>query len=185
MSGFSKQQQLYKHLPVYRNHEEIWQFLGLSVPTSKEESQAMRYGKCACPSCPHYGTIDRPLDLHHIVPRSHSKALINQYANHLYLCGDFFSKNHHKALHGEMTPGRQDWVAIGIFSVLPSDRMEAGPMAQPLIDLAIRDRIARTLLSQDPALFIDYARKQGIIEDGMDITEEDRRKLEEWAKMTQ
>lgn len=182
MNEFTKKQQLYKHLPTYRNHEEIWQFLGLSIPTSKEESQAMRYKKCACPPCPNYGTIDRPLDLHHIVPRSHSKALINEYANHLYLCGDFFPNNHHKALHGEMTPGRRDWMAIGIFSALPSDRMLAVPMAQTLIDLAIRDRIARTLLSQEPAFLLDYARKQGLVEDGIQMTDDDRRKLAEWSK---
>jgi hypothetical protein len=177
---YDKHDQLNKERRLYRDHTKIWDFLKLSVPASREESEARRFGKCACPSCPSIGTEDRPLDLHHIVPRSHSKQLIKDFTNHLYLCGDFFPANHHKALHGEMTPGRRDWLILGIFGDVPATIQ--APVVGPLTELARQDQIARTLLGQDPMLLLQYAQEKGIIEHGVEMSSDDSETLRQWMK---
>lgn len=184
--AYLKSDQTGRQRKIYRNHEEIWEFLHLRKPTSQEESEAMRYGKCACPLCPARGTVDRPLDLHHIVPRSQSKELANNFLNHLYVCGDFFPGNHHKALHGEMTQGRKDWLALGVFSAFPPDMIPRVSEAEALIDLAVRDTIARALLltQENITSFLDYARKQGVMEDGVMLTDEDSGLIDQWKKKT-
>lgn len=113
--SYEKHRQLRVERPLYRDHERFWQVLSVKKPKTREESEAQRYGKCACPGCAAVGTRAKPLDLHHIVPRSHSKELIDEFTNHVYLCGDFFEKNHHKALHHERTSGWKDWKQLNVF----------------------------------------------------------------------
>ena len=116
MYNFSKINQLSKTYKPHRDPYQLRKILGIEIPSSESKSKAQRFGKCSHPRCSNVGTIDRPLDLHHIIPRSQSRADINNYINHLYLCGDRFVANHRKSLHGEATPGLVDWRAIGFFA---------------------------------------------------------------------
>lgn len=178
MTSFSKDNQISRTRRIHREPDQLRALLGISIPTSKTESESRRYGKCSHPKCGNVGTIDRPLDLHHIVPRSQSRAMINEYSNHLYLCGDFFMQNHHKALHGEATPGLVDWRQLGIFgewaaeaACPPSQRVDG--LADRLVDLASSDSICRVLIRQDVYLALDYAIRKGVIQKSSVLFPED------------
>lgn len=179
---FSKNDQLHKSYKIHRDPERLRQLLGVLVPTSKEHSEARRYGKCEHPKCGNVGTIDRPLDLHHIVPRSQAKYLINEYVNHLYLCGDLFRENHHKALHGESTIGLKDWKTLGFFGDWDAETPCEDPpplddAVGRLLELARADQICRSLLAKDPVLAFDYAKRKSIFPPNGVLSSEDISKL--------
>lgn len=187
MTSFQKETQLFKNQKIHRNPEKLRQLLRKHIPSSKEESEAERYGKCANPKCVNIGTIDRPLDLHHIIPRSQSKSLINNYTNHLYLCGDRFVENHHKALHGEATPGLTDWKTLGIFgdwhaedACQPHERVDGA--AARLLELSTIDRICKALITQNPHFAYDYAIKKGIFPKQSGLYPEDIDYITEYIK---
>lgn len=91
-NNYSKQSQLARNFGVSRDPHELRALLRLQMPKTLEESRTERFKKCAVPSCFFHGTVEHPLDLHHVVPRSQSKSLIDEFTNHLYLCGDFFKR---------------------------------------------------------------------------------------------
>lgn len=170
---YSKQSQVEKIRKIHRNPEQLRRILKIPTPTTLEKSQQLRYGKCSIPQCISYGTPDHPLDLHHIIPRSQSIAHRDEFTNHLYICGDFFPKNHHKAIHGEATPGLEDLQKLGFFGSweanadpAPTRSLdETGPI---LLQFSQVDSIARSLISTSVEYLLDYAKKRGII--SSDIT---------------
>jgi hypothetical protein len=162
---YSKYNQLYKQYKIHRDPLRLRQLLNITLPTSQEESESRRYKKCEHPKCGNVGTIDRPLDLHHIVPRSQSSSLIKDFCNHLYLCGDRFKENHHKALHGESTIGLSDWKKLGLFDDWRADAdcsttPEVDGLAERLVEFAQSDQICRTLLQTNPTLALDYIKRR-------------------------
>lgn len=176
---YEKYVQLNKNFAQHRDPDLLRALLRLPTPKSLHESQAQRYQKCGHPACSAYGTVDRPLDLHHIVPRSQSKVLVHEFTNHIYLCGDFFPKNHHKSLHGQQTPGRMDWLKIGVFEVPEGlEHCDDSPaslddIVRALLELGVRDHIARVLLKNNLASAIDYARKLHVLPLTTKITEQE------------
>lgn len=187
MKSFSKTEQILHNRTIHRDPERLRKLLGIVIPTSPSESMAQRYGKCSHPKCGNVGTIDRPLDLHHIVPRSQAKYLINEYSNHLYLCGDFFKENHHKALHGEMTPGMLDWRAIGFFGdwsaeadCSPAPRVDGA--GARLLEFSRTDRIALALIKRDIVLAFDYAIKKDVFPKRSTIYPEDVQYITDYIK---
>lgn len=167
MNGYDKHRQLFHSRRIHRNPEQLRKLLGIAIPESSIESESYRYKKCAHPKCGSIGTIDRPLDLHHIIPRSQSKLLINNFINHIYLCGDLFPMNHHKSLHGESTPGLKDWENIGFFGEWSADHScepDSGVdgAAEKLLQLADQDQICLALIVRDPVLGYDYAIRKGV-----------------------
>lgn len=193
MSDYSKITQLYRTFSVKRNPKKLRDFLRLKIPSSLEESMAERYGKCAALGCPAYGTIDRPLDLHHVVPRSQSRALIDDFTNHLYLCGDWFPRNHHKAIHGENTPGKEDWIRLGIFNDLFDDinPCDVEPKVATLEDIkkfevfAKENLIAANILFSDPDVFFEYSARVNNTSPGITVTAEQLQSLKNIVKETQ
>ena len=171
---YSKELQIDRNFRTFRNPEKLRKLLRLKMPETIEQSLAERYGRCAHPSCVAYGTMDHPLDMHHVVPKSQSGALQDDFTNHLYLCGDFFHKNHHKALHGEATPGRADWIALGVFDEHLHDPLsedEIGckqPVGQILKALMEKDHMARVLYKTDPKLLVEYAQKKHVVSGNID-----------------
>jgi len=164
---YSKAEQISRQFRVHRDPERLRKLLKIAVSSTREESEQDRYRKCAHPHCVAIGSHDRPLDLHHIVPRSQSVGLIDEYTNHIYLCGDFFQKNHHKALHGEETPGKKDWISLGIFGDWNAEHSCAEPTTvdnagQRLVELAMTDSIASVLLRSNVEFALDYAKKKGV-----------------------
>jgi len=165
---YSKQSQVEKTRKIHRSPEQLRYILKKSTPKTLEQSQELRYGKCSIPQCISYGTEDHPLDLHHIIPRSQSTASRDDFRNHIYLCGDFFPRNHHKAMHGEATPGLEDLQKLGFFGSweatadpVPTRSLdETGPI---LLQFSQTDSIARSLLSTNVEYLLDYAIKRGII----------------------
>lgn len=165
---YSKQSQVEKTQQIHRNPEQLRRILKNPTPKTLEQSQQSRYGKCSIPQCISYGTSDHPLDLHHIIPRSQSIAHRDDFLNHLYVCGDFFPKNHHKAMHAEATPGLDDLRKLGFFGLWEADAEspplrtldETGPA---LLQFTQTDSIARSLLSTNVEYLLDYAKKRGII----------------------
>lgn len=193
--NFTKQQQLLKAFRIHRDPERLRDLLKLRMPKSIEESKRERFAKCAFPKCSAYGTVDHPLDLHHVLPRSQSKNKIDDFTNHLYLCGDFFPRNHHKGLHGEATLGRRDWEELGIFAVhesaveRPPEMAIAAPAADSddLLHLLRRDSMAMNLYRSNPNLTLDYGIKNGYLPLGYSLGEEEKRRIssllrekEEW-----
>lgn len=171
LATYSKQEQANRNFRTYRDPEKLRELLRLKMPDTLEASQSERYGRCAHPKCAAYGTIDHPLDLHHVIPRSQSVARQHDFQNHLYLCGDFFFKNHHKALHGEDTPGREDWKSLGIFDDIQDEEpcsAEKIPVGMILKILMDRDHMARVLYRKDPALLVDYARRKNLVPENND-----------------
>ena len=171
-NNYSKQSQLARSFGVSRDPHELRALLCLQMPKTLEESRAERFKKCAVPTCFAHGTVENPLDLHHVVPRSQSKSLIDEFTNHLYLCGDFFQKNHHKALHGNATPGRKDWEKLG---VIPNVMLEKSCESEKTISLATleeacalikltdNDQVARNLLKKNILLATQYAVEKGVL----------------------
>ena len=165
---YSKHFQVEQTRKVHRNPEQLRRILKNLTPKTLEQSQQLRYGKCSIPQCISYGTPDHPLDLHHIIPRSQSSAHRDEFTNHLYICGDFFPRNHHKAIHGEATPGLEDLQKLGFFGSWEADGEppplrtldETGPV---LLQFTQTDSIARSLLSTNVEYLLDYAIKRGII----------------------
>lgn len=165
---YLKATQLHTNRNVHRDPGKLAIILKKPLATSIEDSQEQRYKKCSIPKCIARGTIDRPLDLHHVIPRSQSVAFQNDFRNHLYVCGDLFPKNHHKALHGEATPGLEDLQKLGFFGPWKADEEpspsrtldETGPA---LLQFTQTDAIARSLLSTNVEYLLDYAIKRGII----------------------
>lgn len=171
-NNYSKQSQLARNFGVSRDPHELRALLRLQMPKTLEESRAERFKKCAVPSCFAHGTVEHPLDLHHVIPRSQSKLLIDEFTNHLYLCGDFFEKNHHKALHGNSTPGRKDWEKLGVVSVTvlesfcePEETISMATLeeAYALIKLTDNDQVARNLLKKNILLATQYAVEKGVL----------------------
>lgn len=116
--------------------------------------------------------------------------MVDEFINHLYLCGDFFSANHHKALHGELTPGKADWLAIGIFG----DWVAEDPCAEPprvddagvrLVQLSSTDRIASALLKRDIFTAYDYAIKKGLFPKNSILYPEDIKYITEYLQNIQ
>lgn len=171
-NNYSKQSQLARSFEVSRDPHELRALLRLQMPKTLEESRAERFKKCAVPTCFAHGTVENPLELHHVVPRSQSKSLIDEFTNHLYLCGDFFQKNHHKALHGNATPGRKDWEKLG---VIPNVMLEKSCESEKTISLATleeacalikltdNDQFARNLLKKNILLATQYAVEKGVL----------------------
>jgi len=193
--NFSKQQQLSKAFEIHRDPERLRGLLKLCMPRSLEESRKERFGKCAHPRCFAYGTEDHPLDLHHVLPRSQSRSRIDDYKNHLYLCGDFFPKNHHKGLHGQATLGRRDWEDLGVFAVQetaverPPEEIVAAKAADlnDLLYLLRRDAMAMNLYRSNPNLTLDYGIKNGYLPLDYSLGEEEKKRIssllrekEEW-----
>lgn len=168
-NSYSKQAQIARTHRIHRNPDALRAILRLAAPQTREESEARRYGKCSVPSCGAVGTSDQPLDLHHIIPRSQSRARIDDFTNHVYLCGDFFPKNHHKGLHGEATPGRVDWQRLGV-AAAPDCQEPLANVASvdevvfALVKLISRDRIANVLLSKNIDDLINYAKKIRVLD---------------------
>ena len=184
---FGKNIQIARTYPLYRDHERLWEHLRLKCPESIEESQNLRYGKCANPRCALRGTKDHPLDLHHIVPRSHYVLLRDDIRNQLYVCGDFFGPNHHKALHGEETPGRKDWLALNVFDLYAHEKkiVDNSFLVERLVSLAGRDHIARVLLQRDPLQLLGYASSKGVVQAGSVLSESDLGELHKWSRNRQ
>lgn len=184
---FGKSIQIARTYPLYRDHERLWAHLGLKCPESIEESQNLRYGKCANPRCVIRGTRDRPLDLHHIVPRSQSVLLRDDIRNHLYVCGDFSGPNHHKALHGEATPGRKDWLALSVFEMHAPEKkpVDNALLVERLLSLASRDHIAGVLLKRDPLLLLGYASSKGVVDSNSVLSGSELGELHEWSRKRQ
>ena len=184
---FGKSIQIARTYPLYRDHERLWAHLGLKCPESIEESQNLRYGKCANPRCVIRGTRDRPLDLHHIVPRSQSVLLRDDIRNHLYVCGDFSGPNHHKALHGEATPGRKDWLALSVFEMHAPEKklVDNALLVERLLSLASRDHIAGVLLKRDPLLLLGYASSKGVVDMNSVLSGSELGELHEWSRKRQ
>lgn len=189
-NSYPKIDQIARRHRIHRNPERLRALLRLQAPRSQEESAAQRYGKCAHPLCGAVGTSERPLDLHHIIPRSQSRTMVDEVTNHLYLCGDFFGANHHKALHGESTPGKADWLAIGIFG----DWVAEAPCVEPprvddtgarLVQLSGTDRIASALLKRDIFTAYDYAIKKGLFPKNSILYPEDIKYITEYLKNNQ
>ena len=187
--SFSKADQLFKVFGVHRDPENLRKLLNIRMPFTLQESQAERFGKCAHPQCFSYGTIDHPLDLHHVLPRSQSKSRIDDFTNHLYLCGDFFPNNHHKGLHGIATPGKKDWDDIGAYKDCfyePETCVEAALAKQasiePLLEFAKKDSMARNLLRTDLSSAIAYASTFGVIESGVVFPDHDMELLSQWRE---
>lgn len=176
--SYSKESQIARTFRRHRDPVALRALLSLRMPTSEAESAAERYGRCAVPGCPSYGTLDRPLDLHHIIPRSQLRQRINDFTNHLYLCGDWFPFNHHKALHGEGTPGRKDWLKIGVFNDLEYDKidcdtapvMATSEQIEQLRVLASTDVLGANILLHNYDVFFEYAIKKGVISFGITVT---------------
>lgn len=167
-----KQQQVERMFRVYRDPERLRDVLRLRTPASREESEKGRYGRCPVLGCSAHGTESSPLDLHHIIPRSHSVARKDDYTNHLYLCGDFFPKNHHKALHGEATLGYRDWKHLGVFDALlpseePSQNQQLPPattdQVEAVLQLVRTDPLASALFLSNPSLVVEYGSKNGYL----------------------
>ena len=151
-----------------RTPESLRAFLRLSMPANLEQSKSERFGKCAMPTCVSYGSTDHPLDLHHVVPRSQSKERSDDFTNHLYLCGDFFPKNHHQGLHGERTPGWIDWKQLGVFDhSMPEETVVANIATDEdirrLLQCAVQDVIVAGLLRSRPVAAIEYLLARGTI----------------------
>jgi len=167
-NSYSKQSQLARTFGVSRTSENLRAFLRLTMPKTIEQSKSERFGKCAMPTCFAYGSENHPLDLHHVLPRSQSKERIDDFTNHLYLCGDFFPKNHHKGIHGERTPGWADWKQLGIFDdSIPEDaeppRAATDEDIRRLLQYASQDVIVAGLLRSRPAAAIEYLLARGNI----------------------
>lgn len=180
MTQYSKNTQISRKFHLRRDPVKLRDFLRLKMPISREDSEAERYGKCAVPNCGAYGTLDRPLDLHHVIPRSQSRARVDDFTNHLYLCGDWFPLNHHKAIHGETTQGKEDWLRLGLFNDFVDEHEPCGvepELANPndirkLSEFAQEDLLARNLLLSDKILFIDYAISKSILSSVIMVTAE-------------
>lgn len=186
--SFSKATQLFKVFGVHRNPESLRKLLNIRMPSTLQESQAERFGKCAHPQCFSYGTIDHPLDLHHVIPRSQSKSRIDDFTNHLYLCGDFFPNNHHKAIHGLATPGKKHWEDIGIFGknfseTIPCEEiMATEAQFSALLAFAAKDSMARILLRSNLSAAISYAINRGVVESFSVLSEDNKKTLSLWRE---
>lgn len=186
--SFSKATQLFKVFGVHRNPESLRKLLNARMPSTVQESQAERFGKCAIPRCFSYGTADHPLDLHHVVPRSQSKSRIDDFTNHLYLCGDFFPNNHHKGLHGLATPGKKHWEDIGIFGKVFSETipceeiMATEAQFSALLAFAAKDSMARILLRSNLSAAISYAINRGVVESFSVLSEDNKKTLSLWKE---
>ena len=189
MAGsFSKTTQLFKVFGIHRDPESLRKLLNIRSPASLQESQAERFGKCAHPRCFSYGTIDHPLDLHHVVPRSQSKSRIDDFTNHLYLCGDFFPNNHHKALHGLATPGKKDWEELGISkknfpeSAPCEETVATEEQFSTFLAFATKDSMARILLRSNLPAAISYAISRGVVESFSVLSEDNEKTLSLWRE---
>ena len=186
--SFSKATQLFKVFGVHRNPESLRKLLNVRMPSTVQESQAERFGKCALPRCFSYGTVDHPLDLHHVVPRSQSKSRIDDFTNHLYLCGDFFPNNHHKAIHGLATPGKKHWEELGIFGkdfseAIPCEEiMATEAQFSALLAFAAKDSMARILLRSNVSAAISYAITRGVVESFSVLSEDNKKTLSLWRE---
>lgn len=177
-NSYTKHNQIARSHRIHRNPERLRALLHLKPSQSSEESQMLRFGLCSVPNCHALGTESHPLDLHHIIPRSQSIERIHDHNNHLYLCGDFFPNNHHKALHGEATKGKNDWIALGIFGDWAAeepceDPANSGPVWPSLLHLAQMDRIAAVLLKSNIDYALDYAIKKNVLLPGSTVSSED------------
>lgn len=190
--SYSKESQIARTFRRHRDPVALRALFSLRMPTSEAESAAERYGRCAVPGCPSYGTLDRPLDLHHVVPRSQSRALIDDFTNHLYLCGDWFPRNHHKAIHGENTPGKEDWIRLGIFNDLFDgiNPCDVEPKMATLEDIkkfevfAKENLIAANILFSDPDVFFEYSAQVSNTSPGITVTAEQLQSLKNIVKET-
>lgn len=187
-NNYSKQSQLARNFGVSRDPHELRALLRLQMPKTLEESRAERFKKCAVPSCFAHGTVEHPLDLHHVVPRSQSKSRIDDFTNHLYLCGDFFPNNHHKAIHGLATPGKKHWEELGIFGkdfseAIPCEEiMATEAQFSALLAFAAKDSMARILLRSNVSAAISYAITRGVVESFSVLSEDNKKTLSLWRE---
>ena len=162
--SYSKESQIARTFRRHRDPVALRAHLSLRMPTSEAESAAERYGRCAVPGCPSYGTLDRPLDLHHIIPRSQLRQRINDFTNHLYLCGDWFPFNHHKALR-QMCIRDSDKIDCDNAPV-----MATSEQIEQLRVLASTDVLGANILLHNYDVFFEYAIKKGVISFGITVT---------------